>query len=41
MLLVSKENCVGNCMLAVKPKGSQSTLLSKSCDIDGYAPGCE
>lgn len=36
MLLVSKENCVGKAMLALRPNGSQSALpLSNSCVMEG------
>ena len=40
MLLVSNENCVGNCMLALSPNGSQSEAGSRSCVIEGYPPWC-
>lgn len=38
VLLVSNENCVGNCMLALSPKGSQSNVGSSSCVMEGYPP---
>lgn len=41
MLLVSNENCVGNAMLALSPKGSKSYPGSRSCVIEGYAGCCE
>lgn len=45
MELVSNENCVGNCMLAERPKGSMSSIGSygsRSCVIElkfGVWPG--